>query len=141
MKIDHIGIATNGIDEATKWWREALGVDFGETEEVAEQNVRVAKLHLGESCIELLEPISQDSPISKFLDKRGPGIHHIAVRVDDIRGELAKMKEKGARLIDDVPRTGAGGCLVAFVHPSSTGGVLLELVQNPDASGNRNDLV
>ena len=130
MKIDHIGIATNGIDEAAKWWREALGVDFGETEEVAEQKVRVAKLSLGESSIELLEPTSADSPISKFLDKRGPGIHHIAVRVDDIRAELAKMKEKGARLIDEQPRTGAGGCLVAFVHPSSTGGVLLELVQN-----------
>ena len=94
MKIDHIGIATNGIDEAAKWWREALGLDFGETEDVAEQKVRVAKLALGESCIELLEPASADSPISKFLDKRGPGIHHIAVRVDDIRAELAKMKEK-----------------------------------------------
>ena len=135
MKIDHIGIATNGIDEAAQWWREALGVDFGETEEVAEQKVRVAKLSLGETSIELLEPVSSDSPISKFLDKRGPGIHHIAVRVDDIRAELAKMKEKGARLIDEQPRTGADGCLVAFVHPSSTGGVLLELVQNPDSSG------
>jgi methylmalonyl-CoA epimerase len=89
------------MDEGAKWWREALGVDFGEPEEVAEQKVRVAKLPLGESCIELLEPISEDSPISKFLDKRGPGIHHIAVRVDDIRAELAKMKEKGARLIDE----------------------------------------
>ena len=132
MKIDHIGIATNGIEEASAWWRETLGVDFGETEEVAEQKVRVAKLSLGESSIELLEPTSPDSPISQFLDKRGPGIHHIAVRVDDIRAELAQMKEKGARLIDEVPRTGAGGCLVAFVHPSSTGGVLLELVQNPE---------
>ncbi len=129
IRIDHIGIATNGIEEASAWWREALGLDFGETEEVAEQKVRVAKLSLGESSIELLEPVSADSPISKFLDKRGPGIHHIAVRVDDIRAELAKMKEKGARLIDEQPRTGAGGCLVAFVHPSSTGGVLLELVQ------------
>jgi methylmalonyl-CoA/ethylmalonyl-CoA epimerase len=130
MKIDHIGIATNGIDDAAKWWREALGLDCGETEEVAEQKVRVAMLTLGESSIELLEPTSPDSPISKFLDQRGPGIHHIAVRVDDIRDTLAKMKERGARLIDEQPRTGAGGCLVAFVHPSSTGGVLLELVQN-----------
>ena len=87
MKIDHIGIATNGIDDAAKWWREATGLDFSETEEVAEQKVRVAKLSLGESSIELLEPLSADSPISKFLDKRGPGIHHIAVRVDDIRAE------------------------------------------------------
>jgi methylmalonyl-CoA/ethylmalonyl-CoA epimerase len=129
MKIDHIGIATNGIDEAARWWREALGLDFSETEEIAEQKVRVATLPLGESSIELLEPASPDSPISKFLAKRGPGIHHIAVRVDDIRDALAKIKEKGARLIDEQPRTGAGGCLVAFVHPSSTGGVLLELVQ------------
>ncbi|HVS82258.1 MAG TPA: methylmalonyl-CoA epimerase [Pyrinomonadaceae bacterium] len=135
MKIDHIGIATNGIEDAAVWWREALGLDFGETEEVAEQKVRVAMLPLGESSIELLEPTSADSPISKFLDKRGPGIHHIAVRVDDIQAALAKMKEKGARLIDEQPRMGAGGCLVAFVHPSSTGGVLLELVQNPDSSG------
>ena len=131
MKIDHIGIATNGIEDAAVWWREALGLDFGETEEVADQKVRVAMLPLGESSIELLEPTSPDSPISKFLDKRGPGIHHIAVRVDDIRAALAKLKGKGARLIDEQPRKGAGGCLVAFVHPSSTGGVLLELVQNP----------
>jgi len=129
MKIDHIGIATNGIDEAAKWWREALGLDFSAIEEIAEQEVRVAMLPLGESSIELLESTSPSSPISKFLDKRGPGIHHIAVRVDDIHAALAKMKEKGARLIDEEPRTGAGGCLVAFVHPSSTGGVLLELVQ------------
>ena len=130
MKIDHIGIATKGIDDAATWWREALGLDVGATEEVAEQKVRVAMLSVGESRIELLEPISADSPISKFLDKRGPGIHHIAVRVDDIRQTLAQMKGKGARLIDEEPRTGAGGCLVAFVHPSSTGGVLLELVQD-----------
>ncbi len=130
MKIDHIGIATNGIDDAAKLWREVFGLEFGEPEEVAEQRVRVAKLPLGESSIELLEPTSPDSPISKFLDKRGPGIHHIAVRVDDIYAALAEMKEKGAQLIDERPRTGAGGCLVAFVHPSSTGGVLLELVQN-----------
>jgi methylmalonyl-CoA/ethylmalonyl-CoA epimerase len=130
MKIDHIGIATNGIDDAATWWREALGLDVGVPEEVADQKVRVAMLPLGESCIELLEPTSTDSPISKFLDKRGPGLHHIAVRVDDIHAALATMKEKGARLIDEQPRTGAGGCLVAFVHPSSTGGVLLELVQN-----------
>lgn len=129
MKIDHIGIATNGIDDAATWWREALGLDVGVTEEVAEQKVRVAMLPVGESRIELLEPISADSPISKFLEKRGPGIHHIAVRVDDIHAALATLKEKGARLIDEQPRAGAGGCLVAFVHPSSTGGVLLELVQ------------
>src|ERR1700704_2519895 len=129
MKIDHIGIATRGIEDAMTFYRDALGLDVAETEEVAEQKVRVAMLPIGESRIELLEATSDDSPISRFLEKRGPGIHHIAVRVDDIQTTLAGLKQKGARLIDDVPRRGAGGCLVAFVHPSSTGGVLLELVQ------------
>lgn len=131
MKIDHIGIATRGIDETAKLWRGALDLDITETEEIAEQKVRVAMLAIGESRIELLEATSDDSPISKFLEKRGPGIHHIAVRVDDIRGALARLKQYGARLIDEEPRMGARGCLVAFVHPSSTGGVLLELVQQP----------
>jgi methylmalonyl-CoA/ethylmalonyl-CoA epimerase len=131
MKIDHIGIATHGIDESLKVWREALGVEAGEREEVAEQKVRVAMLPVGESRIELLEATSADSPISKFLEKRGPGIHHIAMLVDDISAALANLKAKGARLIDENPRKGAGGCLVAFVHPSSMGGVLLELVQHP----------
>ena len=131
MKIDHIGIATRGIEDAMTFYRDALGLDVTDPEEVAEQKVRIAMLSIGESRIELLEATSADSPISKFLEKRGPGIHHIAVRVDDIRVALANLREKGARLIDEEPRTGAGGCLVAFVHPSSTGGVLLELVQNP----------
>jgi len=129
MKIDHIGIATRGIQDAMSFYRDALGLDVIETEEVAEQKVRVAMLPIGESGIELLEATSEDSPISRFLEKRGPGIHHIAVRVDDIRVALANLKQKGVRLIDEEPRKGAGGCLVAFVHPSSTGGVLLELVQ------------
>ena len=132
MKIDHIGIATGGIDEAAEFWREALGLNVPETEEVADQKVRVAMLPIGESRIELLEATSEDSPISKFLQKRGPGIHHIAVGVDNINEALARLKQKGARLIDEEPRVGAGGCLVAFVHPSSAGGVLLELVQHPE---------
>ena len=131
MKIDHIGIATNGIEEAAAAYRDALGIQITETEEVSGQKVRVAMLPIGESRIELLEATSADSPISKFLAKRGPGIHHIALRVEDIRARLADLKSKGARLIDEEPRAGAGGCLVAFIHPSSTGGVLLELVQNP----------
>ncbi|MDX6528590.1 MAG: methylmalonyl-CoA/ethylmalonyl-CoA epimerase [Blastocatellia bacterium] len=112
------------------FYRDALGLEVSEPEEVADQKVRVAMLPIGESRIELLEGTSDDSPIARFLEKRGPGIHHIAVRVDDIRAALANLKEKGARLIDEEPRKGAGGCLVAFVHPSSTGGVLLELVEN-----------
>jgi len=130
MKIDHIGVATNGIDDAASFYRDSLGLDVAEIEEVANQKVRVAMLPIGESRIELLEATSEDSPISKFLAKRGPGIHHIAVRVEDIRTSLAELKQKGARLIDEEARVGAGGCLVAFIHPSSSGGVLIELVQN-----------
>jgi methylmalonyl-CoA/ethylmalonyl-CoA epimerase len=129
MKIDHIGIATNNIEDMAAVYRDALGLIIAETEEVASQKVRVAMLPVGESRIELLEATSDDSPISKFLAKRGPGIHHIAFKVGDIRAALADLKSKGARLIDEEPRTGAGGCLVAFVHPSSTGGVLIELVE------------
>lgn len=132
MKINHLGIATNGIDEALEFWAEALGLENVHTEVVEDQKVRVAMLPLGESRIELLEPIADDSPISKFLQKRGGGIHHIAVEVDDIKASLERLKSQGMRLIDESPRVGAEGCLVAFVHPGSTGGVLLELVQTDD---------
>ena len=129
MKINHLGIATKGIEEALKFWEDALGLENVHTEVVEDQKVRVAMLPVGESRIELLEPISEDSPISKFLEKRGGGIHHIAVEVEDIEAALAKLKRTGARLIDEKPRIGAEGCLVAFVHPASANGVLLELVQ------------
>jgi methylmalonyl-CoA/ethylmalonyl-CoA epimerase len=131
MKIDHLGIATKNIDEALKFWAGSLGLENVHTETVEDQRVRVAMLPLGESRIELLEPTGDDSPISKFLEKRGGGIHHIAVEVDDIEISLQQLKDSGTRLIDESPRVGAEGCLVAFVHPSSTGGVLLELVQTP----------
>lgn len=129
MKINHLGIATKGIDEALKFWSDALGLENVHTEVVEDQKVRVAMLPIGESRVELLEPTSDDSPISKFLEKRGGGIHHIAVEVDDIVASLERLKAKGMRLIDESPRVGAEGCLVAFVHPASTNGVLLELVQ------------
>ncbi len=129
MKIDHIGIATRGIQDALRFYRDALGLEVTETEEVAEQKVRVAMLPIGETRIELIEATSADSPVARFVEKRGPGIHHIAVKVDDIRIALANLRQHGVRLIDEEPRIGAGGCLVAFVHPSSTGGVLMELVQ------------
>ena len=129
MKINHLGIATKGIDDALKFWSDALGLENVHLEVVEEQKVRVAMLPIGESRIELLEPTSDDSPISKFLEKRGGGIHHIAVEVEDINAVLTRLKEKGVRLIDENPRVGAEGCLIAFVHPSSTNGVLLELVQ------------
>ena len=130
MKIEHIGIATPRLDEALRFWRGALGLEVAHTEVVEEQGVRVAMLPAGEPRIELLEPTGADSPVAKFISKRGPGIHHVAVRVADIRAALARLKDEGARLIDEEPRRGAGGCLVAFVHPSSSGGVLLELVEH-----------
>jgi methylmalonyl-CoA epimerase len=133
MRLEHIGIATRSLDDALIFWRDALGLEVTHTEIVEEQKVRVAMLPVGEPRIELLEPTSSDSPVAKFLEKRGAGIHHIAVRVDDIRVTLLRLKESGARLIDESPRKGAGGCLVAFVHPSSANGVLLELVEHTDS--------
>jgi len=130
MKIDHIGIATERLEDAAAVWQDALGLQLDSTEEVATQGVRVAMFSLGESQIELLEPLTANSPVGKFLEKRGPGIHHIAVQVDDIREALASLKAKGLRLIDEVPRVGAGNCLVAFIHPAAANGVLLELVQH-----------
>src|SRR2546430_13242742 len=127
MKIDHIGIATTGIEDAASIYRDVLGVHVTETEEVSGQKVRVAMLPIGESRLELLEATSDDSPISKFLAKRGPGIHHIALRVEDIRATLADSKSKGARLIDEEPRAGAGGFLFPVFAPLFTGPGVLEL--------------
>jgi methylmalonyl-CoA/ethylmalonyl-CoA epimerase len=135
MKVDHIGVATPSIEEALKFWRDALGLEVKHTETVEEQGVHVAMLPAGEPRVELLEPTGPASPVAKFLEKRGPGIHHVAVRVSDIRAALARLKREGARLIDEEPRVGAGGCLVAFVHPSASGGVLLELVEHTPDSG------
>jgi methylmalonyl-CoA/ethylmalonyl-CoA epimerase len=130
MKVDHIGIATPKLDEALTLWRDALGLRVEFTEAITEQGVNVAMLPIGETHIELLEPLSENSPVGRFLEKRGPGIHHVAVRVDDIRATLAELKQRGTRLIDETPRVGVRGCLVAFVHPSAANGVLLELVQH-----------
>ena len=132
MKINHLGIATKGIEEALKFWGDALGLESVHTETVEDQKVRVAMLPIGDTRIELLEATSEDSPIAKFIEKRGGGIHHIAVEVEDIEASLAKLKAEGMRLIDETPRVGAENCLVAFVHPSSANGVLLELVQKND---------
>lgn len=130
MKIDHIGIATTSIEEGLAVWQDALGLEVHSTEEVAQQGVKVCKLAVGDTHVELLEPLGPETSVGKFLAKRGPGMHHIAIEVKDIRGSLAELKRRGARLIDEAPRVGAGGCLVAFIHPSSTNGVLLELVQH-----------
>ena len=131
MDLDHIGIATNDLRESLSIWRDAVGLEVDTTEEIADQGVRIAMLKLGGTHIELLEPLGPETPVGKFLAKRGPGIHHVAVQVKDIRASLTELAAKGARLIDQEPRIGAGGCLVAFIHPSSTNGVLLELVQRP----------
>jgi methylmalonyl-CoA/ethylmalonyl-CoA epimerase len=125
--LDHVAIAVKNLDEAISLYR-TMGFHVSSVETVEEQKVRVAMLELENTHIELLEPTSEDSPISRFLEKRGEGLHHIAVRVDDIEETLASLKEKGIRLIDGVPRTGAGGKRIAFVHPKSAK-VLLELVE------------
>ncbi|NNE64954.1 MAG: methylmalonyl-CoA epimerase [Pyrinomonadaceae bacterium] len=134
MKIDHLGIAVKEISSALGFWGDALGLENVHEEEVEDQKVRVAMLPIGETNIELLEPTAEDSPIAKFLEKRGGGIHHIAVEVEDIAASLSKMKSEGFRLIDEEPRIGAGGCLIAFVHPKSTGGVLMELVEKQNGN-------
>ena len=129
-KLDHIGIAVKSIEEDLKYYRDVLGMEYLGEEEVTEQKVRVAFLKLGESRIELLEPTSSDSPVAKFLEKRGEGIHHIAILVDNIEAALGGHRKAGARLIDETPRIGAHNMLIAFIHPKSTGGVLLELCQH-----------
>ena len=128
-KIAHIGIAVESIEQWIGFYRDVLGLDYGGSEEVPEQKVRVAFLTIGESSIELLEPTSEDSPIAKFLEKRGSGIHHVAIQVDDIEVALARHHEAGTQLIDSTPRIGAHNMKIAFVHPKSSGGVLLELCQ------------
>jgi methylmalonyl-CoA/ethylmalonyl-CoA epimerase len=135
IAIQHLGVAVESIDDALAFWRDALGLELKEVEVVQDQGVRVAMLPIGESRIELLEATAPETPVGKFLAKRGPGIHHLCVEVDDINAKLDELRAHGARLIDDRPRIGAGGSLVAFVHPSSTGGVLIELTQKGSESG------
>src|SRR5262245_62466533 len=130
MKIDHIGIAVKSLSSAVKVYEEIMGLKVSGYDQVDDQGVRVAMLPVGDSRIELLEPTSAESPIQKFMTKRGEGIHHIAVQVDNIHEALERLKAAGARLIDSTPRQGAHNSLIAFVHPASTNGVLLELVQH-----------
>ena len=130
MKIDHIGIAVKSLTEALKVYEGAIGLKVSGYDQVDDQGVRVAMLDIGESRIELLEPTGPDSPIEKFMSKRGEGIHHIAVRVDNIEQALERLKSQGVRLVDSVPRRGAHNTRIAFIHPSSTHGVLLELVEH-----------
>lgn len=128
-KINHIGMAVHSLESALPLYRDVMGMAFEGTEEVAEQKVRVAFLAVGESRIELLEPTSADSPVAKFLEKNGEGVHHIAYQVDNLEAALADMAAKGVRLIDEKPRRGAHGTRIAFLHPKATGGVLTELCE------------
>ena len=127
-RVDHVGIAVKNLDEAVKFY-ESLGFKASGYEVVAEQKVKVAFLPCGDSELELLESTEPDGPIARFIEKNGPGIQHVAIRVDDIEKALEELKEKGVRLIDQTPRYGAGNARIAFVHPKATGGVLLELTQ------------
>lgn len=128
--LDHVGIAVKDIGEALAFYRDALGLEIGEPEEVASQRVRAHFVRVGESALELLEATAPDSPIARYTDKRGPGVHHLTLRVDDIREAIARLKSRGVRLIDEEPRPGAEGALVAFIHPASAHGVLVELKQS-----------
>lgn len=128
-KIDHIGIAVKSIEEALKFYENILGLKSEGIEVVAEQKVRVAFLPTGDSEVELLEATSEDSPVARFIEKNGEGIQHIAYRVDNVEAAISEMKAKGLRMIDEIPRYGAGGAKIAFCHPKSTGGVLVELCQ------------
>ncbi|GAB4264870.1 MULTISPECIES: VOC family protein [Deferrisoma] len=128
-KINHIGIAVRDIEEAAAFYTKHLGLELGGVEEVADQKVKVAFLPIGEVRLELVQPTSPDSPVAKFLEKNGPGFHHIAYQVDDVAAEVERLKAEGVRMVDQTPRTGAHNTRIAFVHPKSSGGVLTELVQ------------
>lgn len=128
-KLDHIGIAVEKIDSSLPFWEGTLGMVLHGTEEVKEQKVRTAFLPVGDTEVELLESTDPEGPIGKFIAAKGQGVQHLAFRVKDIDAALAELKEKGVRLIDETPRYGAGGARIAFLHPKTTGGVLIELCE------------
>jgi methylmalonyl-CoA/ethylmalonyl-CoA epimerase len=133
LKIDHLGIAVKSIEAGKNFWTTALGLKFEGVETVAEQKVTTAFFPVGESEVELLESTAPDGPIANHLEKKGEGIQHIAFRVENIEDALNELKEKGIRLIDEKPRIGAGGAKIAFLHPKSTNGVLVELCERSNA--------
>jgi methylmalonyl-CoA/ethylmalonyl-CoA epimerase len=134
MKIDHLGIAVRSLGDSLPFYRDALGLEIKGTETVSDQGVNVALLPVGESRIELLEPINEDSPVARFLARRGEGLHHICYEVTDLAGRLNEFRARGVRVLDGYPRRGAEGKLVAFLHPSSANGVLVELVEKASIS-------
>ena len=127
--IDHVGIAVKSIDEAKKFWVDTLGLKLSHIEEVPEQKARVAILKAGDTTIELVEPTSPDSPVQRFIEKRGEGLHHLTLRTDNLAAQLKKLKSANVNLIDEQPRVGAGGAKIAFLHPKSAHGVLVELCE------------
>ena len=132
-KLDHIGIAVSNLGEALSFYRDALGLEIEAPEDVPTQRVRAHFIPAGGAALELLEATDDSSPIARFLAKRGPGLHHVALRVADVAAALAELKARGVRLIDEAPRPGAHGSRVAFVHPSSAHGVLVELIERGPA--------
>ncbi len=129
LKIDHLGIAVKSIDAGKNFWLDILNLEFEGSETVEAQKVTTAFFPVGESEVELLESTAADGPVAKYIEKKGEGIQHVAFRVEDIEASLEELKEKGVRLIDQKPRIGAGGAKIAFLHPKSTNGVLVELCQ------------
>jgi methylmalonyl-CoA/ethylmalonyl-CoA epimerase len=134
MKIDHLGIAVRSISDSLAFYREALGLELSGAETVEDQGVRIAMLQVGESRIELLEPISEGTPVSRFIAKRGEGLHHICYEVENLGLKLKEFRLRGVRLLEGYPRRGAEGKLVAFLHPASANGVLVELVEKASIS-------
>lgn len=128
-KVDHIGIAVKDLDEAVKFYTEILGLTVQGYEEVSEQKVKVAFIPIGDTELELLESTEPDGPIAKYIEKKGTGIQHVAFNVENIEKALEEIKEKGIRLIDEKPRYGAGGSKIAFLHPKSTQGILVEVCE------------
>lgn len=128
-KVDHIGIAVSDLQKAISFYRDQLGLEFKGTEVVEEQKVEVAFFPVGESKIELLEPTDPAGPVGKFIEKKGEGVHHLSFRVSNLEEKLEQLKQQGVALIDEKPRYGAGGARIAFLHPKSTGGVLIELCE------------
>lgn len=131
--VDHIAIAVASLDDAVRFYEQALGLNPIGREKVLSNQVEVCFLPVGDTRLELVQPDAPDSPVARFLEQRGPGLHHICLRVDDLATELMRLKAAGVRLIDESPRTGAHGNLVAFIHPKAAGGVLIELVQKTSA--------
>ena len=134
-RVDHIAVAVPNVEEAARFYEEALGLKLGGVEVVEGMDTKVGFFQIGETRIELVEPTKEETALAKFLATKGPGIHHICFEVEDVAEALKSCKEKGARLVDEVPRAGAHGTKVGFLHPKSTGGVLIELSEHPKEEG------